>query len=86
MCGKDVGCHHCGKKGHFKHDCYKWKKKKGDGKKTIDSKEEVKAPKANFAYLREEQRGQGRRCESHNKFREAKPWGLGLLTLSLTFR
>ena len=33
---KDEECHHCGQKGHFKHDCCKWKeerkeKKIGDG-------------------------------------------------------
>ena len=39
---KDEERHHCGQKGHLKHDCYKWKKEKGKGKNMDDNKEEMK--------------------------------------------
>ena len=38
---KDIECHHCGKKGHIKHDYYAWKReqkeKKKDSKKNDDT-------------------------------------------------
>lgn len=33
---KDIECHHCGKKGHIKHDCYAWKREQ-KGKKQDDN-------------------------------------------------
>ena len=40
--GKYIECHHCGKEVHLKHECYKWKKVKGKGKKTNANGEKMK--------------------------------------------
>ena len=36
---KDIECHHYGKKGHIKHDCYAWKREQ-KGKRQDSHKEE----------------------------------------------
>ena len=47
---EDIECHHCDKKGRIKHDCFKWKKKKGKGKKIedwIEEKRDIQLTKNN---------------------------------------
>mgnify|MGYP006957854221 CR=1 FL=1 len=41
-CAKEVKCHLCYKKGHFKCECYNWKKEKGKGKNIDHIKQEMK--------------------------------------------
>ena len=38
---KDIEYHHCGKKGHMKHECYAWKREQEENKKDANKKEEV---------------------------------------------
>ncbi|MCO5608014.1 hypothetical protein L7F22_062217 [Adiantum nelumboides] len=41
---KDVECFHCGRKDHYKKDCYKWKRENGDGKKkNNDARDKTKS-------------------------------------------
>ncbi|MCO5563412.1 hypothetical protein L7F22_017054 [Adiantum nelumboides] len=42
---RDVECHHCGKKGHYKRGCYAWKKEKNKGADT-DAKDKGNAKKS----------------------------------------
>ena len=60
---KDVECYYCGKKGHIKKDCYKWKRDHGDNKKK--EKDDAKdKPKSNVK-IEELSATQGE-CSSHD--------------------
>ena len=60
---KDVECYYCGKKGHIKKDCYKWKRDHGDNKKK--EKDDAKdKPKSNVK-IEELNATQGE-CSSHD--------------------